>query len=194
MDQIKREISKADVNLIPLWHYEGKIVLVQTMEQLAEATERLSKSTEIGFDTESRPSFSKGTSYKTSLLQLAVSDVVYLFRLNELGLPEGISRILENPNIKKIGIATLDDSRGLKRDFGCRITNVLDLNKFCRSEGFVSIGARKLTALILGKRISKNQQTTNWEQEKLSQKQILYAATDAWICFEIYKRRKEWMV
>lgn len=182
------EITKTEVNDFPLWHYEGEIVLVDCEEGLEDAIAVLSSAKEIGIDTETKPSFRKGEQNTTALLQMAVSDAVYVFRLNKIGLPKGLAQVLEDPNILKIGIATRDDKRELNRDFGCQPQNVLDLNKYVKPLGFISIGARKLTALVLGKRISKRQQTSNWEAKKLSHRQIVYAATDAWICLEIYRR------
>jgi len=183
----KYEISKAEVNDFPLWSYEGKVVVVNDEKMIDAAVSNLSKAQRIGIDTETKPRFSKGKPNRTALLQLAIPGVVYLFRLNKIGLPHGLAQILEDPNILKIGIATRDDKKELNRDFGCQPQNVLDLNQYVKTLGFISIGARKLTALILGKRISKSQQTSNWEKDKLSHRQILYAATDAWICLEIYQ-------
>ena len=183
----KYEISKAEVNDLPLWSYEGKVVVVNHEKMIDAAIRNLSKAQEIGIDTETKPSFTKGQVNRVALLQLAIPGVVYLFRLNKIGLPRGIAEILEDPKIRKIGIATRDDQKELKRDFGCQPQNVLDLNQYVKQLGFISIGARKLTALVLGKRISKSQQTSNWEKDKLSHRQRLYAATDAWICLEIYQ-------
>ena len=183
----KYEISKAEVNDFPLWSYEGKVVVINHEKMIAAAIHNLSKAQTIGIDTETKPSFTKGKVNRVALLQLAIPSVVYLIRLNTIGLPPGIANILEDPKILKIGIATRDDKKELHRDFGCQPQNVLDLNQYAKKLGFVSIGARKLTALVLGKRISKSQQTSNWEKEKLSHRQILYAATDAWICLEIYQ-------
>ena len=43
-----------------------------------------------------------------------------------------------------------------------------------------------MAAIILGCKISKSQQLSNWEAEEFSQAQKMYAATDAWICREMY--------
>ena len=43
-----------------------------------------------------------------------------------------------------------------------------------------------MAAIILGIRISKTQQLSNWEAESLSEAQCKYAATDAWVCREMY--------
>ena len=187
MNETKLEISKAEVNLLPLWRYEGTVVMLKTAADFEAAAARLSTVTVIGIDTETRPTFRKGVPGRpVALLQLGLPDIVYLLRLNNDGLPDGIRAILEDPAIAKIGIGTRDDVRELQRDFDCVLKGVVDLNTVCRNLGYKSIGARKLTALILGKRISKSQQTSNWENRTLTPAQIAYAATDAWICQEIY--------
>ncbi len=189
MTETKLEISKEEVNLLPLWRYEGAVIQPATDDELAAAARRLSAATVIGMDTENRPTNRKGEQARpVALLQLALPDVVYLFRLHQHGLHDGIRAVLESAEIKKIGIGTRDDVRELKRDHGCTLQGVVDLNTVCKGLGYQSIGARKLTALVLGKRISKSQQTSNWENPKLSGAQVAYAATDAWICREIYER------
>ena len=43
-----------------------------------------------------------------------------------------------------------------------------------------------MAGIILGCKISKSQQLSNWEAKELSQAQKMYAATDAWVCREMY--------
>ena len=180
------EIDKAAVNEKPLWRYEGPIVMIDGDQVAEEAAQVLRAQPFIGIDTETRPAFKKGQSYDAALLQLGVHDVVYLLRLNRHGLPRPIAQVLEDNRVQKVGIAPAQDLRELQRRYPCASQNVLDLNKHCKGLGFDSIGARKLAALVLGKRISKRQQLTNWEAKKLSGPQKHYAATDAWICHAIY--------
>ena len=47
---------------------------------------------------------------------------------------------------------------------------------------------RKLSAIVLGQRVSKAQRLSNWEAATLTDKQQLYAATDAWVCIRIYEQ------
>ena len=58
----------------------------------------------------------------------------------------------------------------------------IDLQQFVKQFGIEDNGLKKLVANILGFRISKKSQTSNWEQEDLTQEQLEYAATDAWVC------------
>ncbi|PRY87904.1 3'-5' exonuclease [Mongoliibacter ruber] len=186
---IPKKITKEEVNELPLGQFEGEIILVETEDQIQEAAYELSSHTLIGFDTETRPSFRKGVQYQVSLLQLSTSEVAYLFRLHQIGLPASIKRILENPNIVKIGAAVLDDLRGLKKiSVGFKPESFFDLNEELKKVGFLNVGVRNLSAMVMDIRISKSEQVSNWEAAELTDKQMLYAATDAWVCLEIYKK------
>lgn len=177
----RKHITRAEINALPLWSFEGSIVMLDNLEAIVIAAAKLSAADVIGFDTETRPTFRKGEQYPVALLQLGLEDEVFLLRLCEHGLPEPIRGILEDPGLLKVGIGTEDDVRELKRDFGCDAENVVDLGRLCRGRGYQVSSARKLTALVMGKRISKKQQTSNWACSKLSGAQKAYAATDAWI-------------
>ena len=184
---VKTSINKDEVNGLPLGKYEGRIIIVDTPLQVADAIEEIENENIIGVDTETRPTFKKGLLNKTALVQIATGKKVFLFRLNKMGFPYSLARIFENPQIQKIGIAILQDMKELSdqyREF--QHQNVTDLNILCKTLNFQNIGARNLTAMILGFRISKRQQTSNWESDQLSEGQLRYAATDAWVARQVY--------
>jgi len=147
---------------------------------------KLTKGEIIGFDTETRPAFKKGVYYDCSLVQIALPGEVILFRLNKIGFPSILIDILSDESLHKIGIALHDDILQLKKIEPFEPNSFVDLNVICPKMGFESIGAKKLSALVLGIQISKRQQVSNWEKHELSDAQIRYAATDAWICREIF--------
>lgn len=184
---MRTEITKAEVNELPLGKFEGEIVIVDTPVHMADAIEDINRENIVGIDTETRPTFTKGRMNKTALIQIATRKKVYLFRLNKTGMPYALTRVLENPKIQKIGIAILQDMKELSDQFHPFVhANVTDLNVLCKTLNFHNIGARNLTAMVLGYRISKRQQTSNWEAAVLSEAQLRYAATDAYVCREIY--------
>jgi len=183
-----KKISKEDIAAFPLNKYNGEIELITNRNNAEKAISEIKKCKIIGMDTESRPAFRRGVSYPVSLLQLATDKKVYLFRLLKTGVLPGILEILEDKDLIKIGIAPRDDMKDLAKSKQFYPQNIIDLNKFAEQNGFESIGAKKLSAMVLGIRISKAQQVSNWEAERLSAAQISYAATDAWICREIYLR------
>lgn len=185
------EIDKEEINDFPLRKFEGNISLIEDFMGLEEAITYLNSQEVLGIDTESKPAFKKGEVNEVSLLQLSSPERAFLFRINKLGLTSPLLDIFSNRNIIKVGIALDDDIRQLQRLNRFSAENFLDLNSHCRELGFQSIGAKKLSALILGFRISKREQTSNWEAEVLTSRQLDYAATDAWICRLIYDKLRD---
>tara|TARA_B100000780_G_scaffold101157_1_gene70661 strand:- start:1087 stop:1668 length:582 start_codon:yes stop_codon:yes gene_type:complete len=185
-EQYKKSIAKEDINLLELDKYNGETILVNTDAELEKACTEIEKCTIIGIDTETKPSFKKGQMNTVALLQIATDKKAYIVRLKKVKMSQRLADIFANEAIKKIGIAIFDDLKDLKKIIPFTDKSVVDLNLLAPKLGFESIGAKKLSALVLGIRISKRQQVSNWELEKLSQAQIDYAATDAWICREIY--------
>ena len=188
LDKYKKVISKEDINSLDLGRYLGEIVLIDTENDLNKACEEISKCSIIGIDTETKPSFRKGIVNSVALLQIATDKRVYIIRLKLVKISKELASIFSNKNIIKVGIAVRDDLKDLKKIQPFDEKSIVDLNILAPELGFESIGAKKLSALVLGFRISKRQQVSNWELEKLSHAQINYAATDAWICREIYLR------
>jgi ribonuclease D len=182
------DISKEQVNKLPLSEYPGEILMVDNMTALKKALRRLEKYPYLGFDTETKPAFRKGVYYPVSLLQLAVEDLVYLVRLNKMGFPDPLRQLFSNQDTLKVGISIRDDLAELKKLSNFKPNGIVELNKVAKELGVVREGARNLTATFLGFRISKSQQTTNWERADLTKKQQRYAATDAWVCYQIYHK------
>ncbi|UJP63305.1 3'-5' exonuclease [Mongoliitalea daihaiensis] len=186
---IPMRISKEEINELPLGQFEGEINLIDDLDQIEEVMQSLRGEQLLGFDTETRPSFRKGVQYQVSLLQLSTPDQAFLFRLNKIGLPRPIQKVLENPEIVKVGAAVLDDLRALRKlaiDF--QPNGFFDLNEELKKVGFENVGVRNLCGMVLNIRISKSEQVSNWESLELTNKQQVYAATDAWACLEIYKK------
>jgi ribonuclease D len=186
----KKAINKEEINELELSKYSGNIILVENKEALNNAAQEIKKCPILGIDTETKPSFKKGKLNPVALLQIATDKCVYIIRLNKVALSKDFAEIFQSQDIIKVGIAVIDDFKDLKKMIPFTPHKVIDLNLLAPKLGFENIGAKKLSALVLGFRISKRQQVSNWEAEPLSQAQIDYAATDAWICREIYLRLK----
>ena len=185
--QVKK-ISKEEVNALPLLRFEGKCEYIRSQEQVADAVNYLKKFSLIGFDTETKPAFKKGQVFPVAILQLATPDRVFIFRLLDLGLPKEIIELFEDPNITIAGIGIHDDIKDLQKLSDFTAIEFADLNVKAKELDFESIGARNLSAIFKGGRISKSQQVSNWDNKDLTEAQINYAATDAWICIEIYEK------
>ena len=184
--KFKKFITKEEINALELGKYSGDIVLVDTNEELIRACEEIKACRLIGIDTETKPSFKKGQINSVALLQIATDQKAYIIRLKSVTMGNELASIFSDETIVKVGIAVKDDLKDLKKLHSFEEKSIVDLNLFAPKLGFESIGAKKLSALVLGIRISKRQQVSNWEQKKLTNAQIVYAATDAWICREIY--------
>ena len=183
-----KEITKEEVNELPVEKYSGKIVLVTKEEQLYAALTEISRHKVVGFDTEAKPAFKKGEYNAISLLQVATSDAVYLFRLNLTGFTKALADLFEDPKVFKVGISIRDDIKELIKLRPFSPVGIVELNTIANELGVKHAGVRSLSAIFLEIRISKTQQTTNWEREVLNEKQLRYAATDAWVCLEIYRK------
>ncbi len=181
-------ITKEDINLLPLDKYEGRVILIDQEKQLKAAFEHISTAQYVGFDTETKPVFVKGETNEVSLLQIALKDAVYLIRIHLTGFGAEIIEFFENENIKKLGVGLRDDLIFLRRIKEFEPRGFVELNELVNQLDIEANGLRKLTAIILGFRISKNAQVSNWEAPQLNEKQVVYAATDAWVCLEMYEK------
>lgn len=179
-------ISNEEVNALELCRYEGKIQIITKAEQLPDVLRKIGREKVIGFDTETKPAFKKGQVNQVSLVQIATEKVVYLIRINFTGLTKELLAFLEDEKRLKIGVALRDDLIDLRKLKEFTPGGFVELNKLVKDIGIESNGLRKLTAIILGFRISKSAQISNWESETLTDKQINYAATDAWVCLKMY--------
>jgi len=183
-------ISPEEISALELASFPGEIVLIdQEGEELDKAIRYLKRQKVLGFDTETRPTFTPDQhSSGTALLQLSGPGKAFLFRLKKIGLPRALSAILANPAITKVGAATRDDIIGLQKISRFSPKHFIDLQSIVADYGIRDKSVKKMTAIILGIKISKAQQLSNWEAERLSDSQQRYAATDAWVCREMYLR------
>ena len=179
-------LSKEHIKTLPVRAFDGKIHLITEIKDVSYAIKTLRKYAVLGFDTETRPVFRKGVQHNVSLLQLSSSKEAFLFRLNHLGFPNELVAILEDPDILKVGVAILDDVRGLQKLSNFEADGFIELADIAGDLGVVTCGLRNLAAIFLGVRITKKAQLTNWERPVINSKQSLYAATDAWICLQMY--------
>ena len=184
-------VPKEDVKNYPLIEFKGNIHVVDTSSSLIDSCQILSKTKIIGFDTETKPAFKKGVSHPISLLQLSAGNNVFLFRINKIGFDKKIIDILCDSNILKVGIDIKNDLLGLKKIKQFKDSNFLDLNSLAIKKGFKSIGAVKLSIMLLGYRISKQQRLSDWSVNQLTKFQLSYAAIDAWICPKILEAFQE---
>jgi len=184
--QFDESINEDELRKLPLLQFEGRITLIDTYDKYRRAMEDIGKPDLLGFDTETRPSFKKGRRYQVALLQLADARRAWLFRLNMIGLPTELAALLADKSVTKTGVAIRDDLKALKALTHFEPHGFIDLQNLVADHGIKELGLKKLTAITLGHTISKSQQVSNWEAPALTDPQQLYAATDAWVCRQIY--------
>ncbi|MDR1585503.1 MAG: 3'-5' exonuclease domain-containing protein 2 [Prevotellaceae bacterium] len=183
---MKAKISKEEVNRMPVGTFEGKITLIEDELEVAAAIEELRKYPVVGIDTETRPSFTRGIHHKVALLQISSFNHCFLFRLNKIERSEKLFDFLANADVKKVGLSLRDDISGLSRRLLFKPQNFIDIQNIAQNYGILELSLQKIYAIVFGKKISKTQRLTNWENDELSEAQQIYAATDAWACLCIY--------
>lgn len=184
---IYNKIDKNDISVMPLVSFPGRIITIVSAGETDKAVDYLLDSDILGVDTETRPSFRRGNHYKVSLLQVSTRDTCFLFRLNFTGLTPALIRLLENTTVPMVGISWHDDLLGLHERGKFTPGYFIDLQNMVGELGIEDLALQKIYANIFGKKISKRQRLTNWEADVLTDKQKMYAATDAWTCINLYE-------
>ena len=183
-------VTPQDIEKLEYASFPGKIYVIDSVgAEFNRAIAYLRSQKVIGFDTETRPTFTPAQPrYGVALLQLSGSDKAFLFRINKMGMHRRLCNLLASPKIIKIGAAIHDDIRGLQKHRDFVPGGFVDLQKIVWEWGIRDKSVKKMAAIIMGIRISKTQQLSNWEADNLSEGQCKYAATDAWVCREMYLR------
>ena len=182
-------VTVDEIEALEVATFPGEITVVANAhcEEFDEAITYLASQEVIGFDTETKPCFvPKVPRNKMAILQLSGADRAYIFRLQQVGVPPKLAALLGNPKVLKIGAAVHDDIRGLQEYRRFIPKGFVDLQRLAPTYGIEEKSVRKMSAIILKKRVSKSQQLSNWESSHLSDAQLRYAAIDAWICREMY--------
>ncbi len=187
----RKTITKEEINALPLGAFDGRVALITDRHALNEAFQELADQKVVGFDTETKPVFVRGQRHQVALMQIALEKKVFLLRIKSMGLTDEVVDFLQSHHIEKAGVGIRDDIQALQRLKSFEPKGFIELSDMARQAGYEVESVKKLTALLLGFRISKSAQTSNWEAERLDSKQVSYAATDAWVCLEIYRRLTE---
>jgi ribonuclease D len=191
LDHYRRKLRSEEINALPMVRYEGEVRLVRSERELDEALSLLAREELLGFDTETRPSFRKGRVNQPSLIQLAASNRIYLMQLAFVPFGAGLASLLSDEKILKVGVGIWDDLRELGKLYPFEGAGAVDLGDLARSLKLPTQGLRNMAANLMGWRISKGSRCSNWSLPDLSPRQIVYAATDAWIGRELYLKMRE---
>lgn len=183
---IYNKYDKEDIPKLPSVGFTGRIIVVMTANEAKKAVDYLLSQDVLGVDTETRPSFRKGENYQVSLLQVSSREICFLFRLNLMGMPPAVIRLLENKEVPMVGLSWHDDLTMLRRRANFEPGRFIDIQDMVGDLGIVDLSLQKLYANLFHQRISKRQRLSNWNADVLNDKQKLYAATDAWACIKLY--------
>ena len=188
MTEYKSVLSKEEALTYPVDAFHGVIKVIDTEEKVRAVMDEVRQNDLLGFDTETRPCFSKGHHNKVALLQLSNDTTAWLFRINRIGLPDCVKDVLADSGIIKVGNAVAQDIATLNRVSPYAASAFVDLQHYTEQFGIPDKALARLSAIVLGFRLSKAQQLSNWEADTLSGPQQLYAATDAWVCWRMYRK------
>lgn len=181
------KFDKSKIGQLPRVLFPGRIFVIETEQDAADAVNYLLTQPVLGVDTETKPSFHKGHQHKVALLQVSTHDACFLFRLNKIGMCEPVVRLLSDTTVPKIGLSLHDDILMLHRLGDFKPGKFIDLQAHVAEFGIEDMSLQKLYANFFGQRISKRERLTNWEAPELKDGQKRYAATDAWTCINLYE-------
>ena len=184
---IYNKVDKAFVSSLPIERFEGRIILIISDKEVDKAVDYLQNQEYVGIDTETRPSFKKKCHNTISLLQISTHDTCFLFRLKRIESYTKIKSFLENQKVTKVGLSLNDDIHALNEIMPFTPSQFVDLQQLIGKIGIEDKSLQKIYANLFNKRISKTQQLSNWDADILSEKQMIYGATDAWACIKIYE-------
>lgn len=168
--------------------FPGTIHLIDSDQKLQQVVTLLKECRQLGFDTETRPSFKVGEVYKVALLQLATETDAFLIRLHFISQFQILKEIFEDENVLKVGLAIRDDLKLLRKTFIFEPKNFIELQTLAKEKKLKNLGLKGMTEEVLGEQLTKGPKLTNWEMQTLNDRQLMYAATDAWIGLKLFKR------
>jgi len=183
-----KKIPKEVLNELPTKSFEGELYIVSNEEDASFAVNELKNMPVLGFDTETKPAFKKGVFHNVALLQLSSKNKAFIFQLKKTGLSKELADILSDKNIIKTGVAIRDDIKALKKLRNFTPNGFVELQKYSDDLGIEDNGLKNLSGNVLGFKISKGARLTNWDNDKLTENQQKYAATDAWVSYLIYDK------
>lgn len=171
-----------------------RIEVVTKESQSKEVWEVLKASRLVGFDTETKPTFHRGGKVRSpDLYQFATEDRAYLFPASLPGVMGVVKQLLLDEGVAKVGFDLKNDLKQIEVGFGERPRQMIDLDHEFRAMGYHQmIGASVAVALMFGKAFIKPKSvtTSNWSAYPLMERQIQYAASDAYVALRVYHELK----
>ena len=167
-----------------------QVFVVTNQRQAGLALDELMSVGTVGFDTESKPTFRKGEkSEGPHVLQFATLEKAFIFQSHFVESHPAIIEALKSAELTKIGFGLGGDLSQISSRFGIRPSSIVDLDRSFRKLGYRnSIGAKSAVAMLFQQKLlkSKSVTTSNWASRELTERQLLYAANDAYAAIRIF--------
>lgn len=189
-----RKTPPLKTEIAELQLFEGlameKVFVVTSSRQAGLALEELMMAGTVGFDTESKPTFLKGQkSEGPHVLQFATLEKAFIFQSFCVESHPVIIELLKSPELTKIGFGLGGDLHQIANRFGIRPSAIVDLDRSFKQLGYRNaVGAKSAIAMFFNRKLlkSKSVTTSNWAARDLSERQLLYAANDAYAAIKIF--------
>ncbi len=169
----------------------AQIHVPQSHDEFTAASKAIMAAGVVGFDTESKPTFSVGeVSSGPHLVQFALPDKAYLFQMHHSEAHPFLRDLLQSAQLIKAGFGLKSDSGHIYAKLGIKMHGVIDLNAVFSKDGYQKeIGVRTAVGLMFGQRFAKSKHatTSNWARHELTSQQLLYAANDAYGALKVYE-------
>jgi len=166
------------------------VFVVTTVRQAGLALEELLSVGAVGFDTESKPTFHKGQkSEGPHVLQFATLEKAFIFQSAFIESHPVIIELLQSTLLIKIGFGLGGDLHQIANRFGIHPAAIVDLDRSFKKLGYRNaVGAKSAVAMFFNRKLlkSKSVTTSNWALRDLSERQLLYAANDAYAALRIF--------
>lgn len=184
--------SKEEIAALPA--FEGlqlsHIHVLKSKTQIEFATRALMDARFVGFDTETKPVFTKDVVRDgPHVVQLATLEHAFIIQVGMAGTHEFLRHVIESTHIVKVGFGLKSDRGPLRTKLGIRLGEAIDLAPIVRRLGYrQAVGVKAAVAIVLGQRLAKSKSitTSNWALPKLRPNQLQYAADDALAALRIF--------
>lgn len=167
-----------------------RVFVVSSARQAGIALDELMQAALVGFDTESKPTFQKGEkSEGPHVLQFATTEKAFIFQSHVEESHSAIFELLKSAKLTKIGFGLDGDLSQISNRFGIRPSSIVDLDRSFRTLGYRnSVGAKSAIAMLFNRKMTKSKSitTSNWGARELNDRQLLYAANDAYAALQVY--------
>jgi hypothetical protein len=118
----------------------------------------------------------------------------FIFQSHLVESRPAIIEALKSAALTKIGFGLGGDLHQISSRFGIRPASIVDLDRSFRKLGYRnSLGAKSAVAMFFNRRLlkSKSVTTSNWASPRLTERQLIYAANDAYAGIRIFHALKE---